>query len=139
VPDPSDHIPGKVGRNHPGTSYQAADNVAPSAASQRMQILQIMRSRPDWTCYEVAQITGRAPNQEATRLQELREMDRVEYVLGSDGKVLKRSTSSPRYKAMVQRLKRPRLQLVRVGRRTGGDNGNQERTLRRQEGRTVRV
>ena len=107
-------VPGKVGRKHPETSHGAAKNIAVGAASHRAQIIDILERHPDGlTCYEVSLLTGRPPNQEATRMLELREMEVVEYVLDKDGKTLKRPTT-PGNKGQVQRLKR-KNRLVRIG------------------------
>ena len=120
-------VPGKVGKDHPDTSHVAAKNITSGAASHRSQIIEILGDHPDGlTCYEVAQVTGRPPNQEATRMLELREMGLVEYVFDAHGKTVKRPTT-PGNRGQVQRLKRPR-RLVRIGE----TNGNQkEGTIRR--------
>ena len=68
---------GKVGANHPATSYRAARTA--NVRGQKARLLEFVRDAGmgGLTCYEASSLLGVSPNQTATRMMELREMGLV--------------------------------------------------------------
>jgi DNA-binding transcriptional ArsR family regulator len=94
--------PGKVGRDHPGTSKHAAS--VPRFGSQRWTVLDVLAENGSHgaTAAEVATaIAGVSPNQVATRLLELREAGLAARARSEDGGWLRRQTSAAGTKGAV--------------------------------------
>lgn len=118
--DPDEERSGKVGRDHPATSKDAAVRARPGFATERALVLDYIASKGDdgATAAEVADALGRSRNQIATRCGELRETGWVEYLIARDengrpvfaqnGKpiLVSRTTSiSSSTRGLVQRLR----------------------------------
>jgi hypothetical protein len=102
-----------VGRDHPETSEDAAHTITPSVGNHHEQILDLLQEvYPNGlTCREISDKTGRPPNQEATRLLELRETvpPWVEYVMAEPGQLVDkegrlRRPTTPGNTGLVQRI-----------------------------------
>jgi hypothetical protein len=92
LPRPDRPVDGKVGKDHPDTSKQAARFVRYAVGTQKAQLLDYVRDGgPDGvTCAEVAGLIGISRNQCATRMGELRDDGWVEPKLGLQGEPVTR-------------------------------------------------
>lgn len=95
LPDPTEPVTAPVGMFHPETSVEAAQAVAPKAASQRAKLLDALAvSVWGLTAAEAAEIIGRSRNQTSARLGELRAAGWAQYATHENEKVITRSTGA---------------------------------------------
>lgn len=95
LPDPTEPVVAPVGMFHPETSVEAAQAVAPKAASQRAKLLDALAvSVWGLTAAEAAEIIGRSRNQTSARLGELRAAGWAQYATDENEKVITRSTGA---------------------------------------------